>query len=291
MASANSAGGVMGKMIDAQSIVVASTATQWYGHEGHILRYVFLHSLALAALVGVFVFMIAYVYPLLSWWSIKAGAQSPGHTKTATYGTWQGGPRCPQYRGGMSAIVESSAMIESFRMRAESVSAQVERVATKELAMELVARLLQQEGIEDKPHCYAVWAASAMIGEAERLQLERAVPGLRFDVTRELAADAKVGISQMDWALANTGTLVQSADAVDKRLVSTLPLLHIAMVSTAALLPDLPSVLRRIDPVNRLISHSLPAPAARRHRTVLTIGVHGPERLIIVLVDDLEVAA
>ena len=49
MAAANSAGGVMGKMIDAQSIVVASTATQWYGHEGDILRYVFLHSIALAA--------------------------------------------------------------------------------------------------------------------------------------------------------------------------------------------------------------------------------------------------
>ena len=63
MASANSAGGVMGKMIDAQSIVVASTATQWYGHEGDILRYVFLHSLALATLVGVFIFLIAYVYP------------------------------------------------------------------------------------------------------------------------------------------------------------------------------------------------------------------------------------
>jgi lactate permease len=63
MASANSAGGVMGKMIDAQSIVVASTATQWYGHEGDILRYVFWHSLALAALAGVFIFLIAYAYP------------------------------------------------------------------------------------------------------------------------------------------------------------------------------------------------------------------------------------
>jgi lactate permease len=52
MAAANSSGGVMGKMIDAQSIVVASTATQWYGHEGDILRYVFFHSLALAALMG-----------------------------------------------------------------------------------------------------------------------------------------------------------------------------------------------------------------------------------------------
>jgi len=63
MAAANSSGGVMGKMIDAQSIVVASTATNWYGHEGEILRYVFFHSLALAALVGILVFLQAYVAP------------------------------------------------------------------------------------------------------------------------------------------------------------------------------------------------------------------------------------
>jgi lactate permease len=63
MAAANSTGGVMGKMIDAQSIVVASTATQWYGHEGEILRYVFFHSLALASLVGILVFLQAYVFP------------------------------------------------------------------------------------------------------------------------------------------------------------------------------------------------------------------------------------
>ena len=63
MASANSAGGVMGKMIDAQSIVVASTATEWYGHEGEILRYVFWHSIALACLVGLVVFLQAYVPP------------------------------------------------------------------------------------------------------------------------------------------------------------------------------------------------------------------------------------
>jgi lactate permease len=63
MAAANSSGGVMGKMIDAQSIVVASTATRWYGHEGDILRYVFWHSLVLAALVGVVVSLQAYVWP------------------------------------------------------------------------------------------------------------------------------------------------------------------------------------------------------------------------------------
>jgi lactate permease len=63
MAAANSSGGVMGKMIDAQSIVVASTATEWYGHEGDILRYVFWHSIALACLVGVLIFLEAYVAP------------------------------------------------------------------------------------------------------------------------------------------------------------------------------------------------------------------------------------
>src|SRR6185436_2998209 len=63
MSAANSSGGVMGKMIDAQSIVVASTATRWYGHEWRILRFVFFHSLALAALVGLLVLAQAYLWP------------------------------------------------------------------------------------------------------------------------------------------------------------------------------------------------------------------------------------
>ena len=63
MAAANSSGGVMGKMIDAQSIVVAGVATNYVGKEGIILRYVFWHSIALASLVGVLVMLQAYVWP------------------------------------------------------------------------------------------------------------------------------------------------------------------------------------------------------------------------------------
>jgi lactate permease len=66
MGAANSSGGVMGKMIDAQSIVVASTATRWFNHEGDILRYVFFHSIALACLVGILVTLQAYVAPFTS---------------------------------------------------------------------------------------------------------------------------------------------------------------------------------------------------------------------------------
>jgi lactate permease len=62
-AAANSSGGVMGKMIDAQSIVVAGVATGQRGGEGAILRYVFFHSLVLAALVGVLVSLQCYVFP------------------------------------------------------------------------------------------------------------------------------------------------------------------------------------------------------------------------------------
>jgi lactate permease len=50
-------------MIDAQSIVVASTATRWYGHEGSILRFVFKQSIVLATLVGLYVTLQAYVWP------------------------------------------------------------------------------------------------------------------------------------------------------------------------------------------------------------------------------------
>ncbi len=64
-AAANSTGGVMGKMIDAQSIVVAGVATGQAGGEGKILRAVFWHSLVLAALAGVLVLAQAYLFPAM----------------------------------------------------------------------------------------------------------------------------------------------------------------------------------------------------------------------------------
>jgi len=65
MCATNSAGGVMGKMVDAQSICVATAATNQVGNEGMIFRYVFWHSVALAAIVGVIVMLYAYVFPHL----------------------------------------------------------------------------------------------------------------------------------------------------------------------------------------------------------------------------------
>jgi lactate permease len=67
--TANSTGGVMGKMIDAQSIVVATAATNQLGQEGRILRFVFWHSVALAVIMGIIVMLQAYVFQ----WMVPAG--------------------------------------------------------------------------------------------------------------------------------------------------------------------------------------------------------------------------
>ncbi len=63
MCAANSAGGVMGKMVDAQSITIATAATNQVGNEGVIFRFVVWHSLALGAIVGIIVMLYAYVFP------------------------------------------------------------------------------------------------------------------------------------------------------------------------------------------------------------------------------------
>jgi len=74
MASANTTGGVMGKMIDAQSIVVAAAATGEGGHEGQLLRALLWHSIVLALLVGAIIWVYAHVLPGI----VVTSATTPG---------------------------------------------------------------------------------------------------------------------------------------------------------------------------------------------------------------------
>ena len=69
MCAANSAGGVMGKMVDAQSITIATAATEQVGNEGIIFRYVAWHSVALCSIVGIIVLLYAYVFR----WAVPHG--------------------------------------------------------------------------------------------------------------------------------------------------------------------------------------------------------------------------
>jgi L-lactate dehydrogenase complex protein LldG len=111
-------------------------------------------------------------------------------------------------------------------------------------------------------------------------------------VTRQGAAAARFGISQMDWAVAGTGTLVQDAAQVELRLVATLPSIHIALLGTTRILADLPGALRHLSPAQTGCISLITGPSRTADiERVLTIGVHGPERLIIVCVDELERAS
>jgi L-lactate dehydrogenase complex protein LldG len=153
----------------------------------------------------------------------------------------------------------------------------VHRFPDQGKACEFITELLRELGVTEGPQPGAVWAGRRLM-EA---------PGLSYEVTREAAASAKVGISEMDSALADTGTLVQDATEVAKRLVSTLPPIHVALVGTGQLLPDLAAVLDKIHPskAGYLAMITGPSRTADIER-VLTIGVHGPLRLIIVFVDE-----
>lgn len=181
-----------------------------------------------------------------------------------------------------------TSIFDTFKLRAEAVSAEVHRFPHKPAALNFIAHYLQQTGVADSPQSYAVWADCPFLRGVNKQRLAEQIPGLSFEVTRERAAASKVGISQLDWAMANTGSLIQDAAPVDRRLVSTLPNIHIAIVETNRLLPDMPAVFSKIRPeqTNYISFITGPSRTADIER-VLTIGVHGPEKLIIVFVDDM----
>lgn len=180
------------------------------------------------------------------------------------------------------------AIFDQFKLRAEAVSAEVHRFSSNTSALQFIVRYLQDAGVADSPDCYAVWADCPFLRTVDKKQVAALVPGLTFEVTREKAAAAKVGISQLDWAMANTGSLIQDAAPIERRLVSTLPNIHIAIVETNRLLPDMPAVFSKIRPeqTNYISFITGPSRTADIER-VLTIGVHGPSRLVIVFVDEL----
>jgi L-lactate dehydrogenase complex protein LldG len=178
-------------------------------------------------------------------------------------------------------------MYDAFRTGATAVSSEVYRFATRDKALQFIVDFMKKEGIEDTPGSYAVWAGCPLLEGVDRTLLAEKIPGLKFGVTRESATDAKIGVSQVDWGLANTGTVVQDSTAIEQRLVSTLPQIHVALLRTENILPDLPALFSRIDPRKASYIAFITGPSRTADiERVLTIGVHGPERLVIVVVDE-----
>lgn len=180
-------------------------------------------------------------------------------------------------------------MYEQFKVRAEGVGAEVHRFGTREESLDFILTFLQQEGTANAPQSYAVWAAGPFLTGIDTAQLCGKVPGLSFDVSRQTAADSLIGISEAEWALADTGSLVADQSAVEQRLASTLSTIHIALIGTDRILPDKVAVFSRITPQKSSYIAFITGPSRTADiERVLTIGVHGPKRLVIVFVDELK---
>jgi L-lactate dehydrogenase complex protein LldG len=180
-------------------------------------------------------------------------------------------------------------LFATFQARAEAVSAEVHRFVTRLEALAFLLDFLRAESVADAPGSYAVWADGPFLTGLDRTDLARQVPGLRFDVTRETSAAAKIGIGQVDFAIADTGTLVADSTAVEERLVSTLPAIHIALLPAGEIYPDLAAAIALLNPRRSPYLSMITGPSRTADiERVLTIGVHGPKRLAIVCIDELE---
>ena len=181
-----------------------------------------------------------------------------------------------------------SPLFDTFKTRAEAVSAEVHHLATKAEARDFILAFLRTENVADVDQSRAVWANGSLLDGVDRQRLAEQTPGLTFDVTRDAAEASKIGISQVECAISDTGTLVTDASPVERRLASALPVIHVAVAATDCIEADMAGALARIHPdrcgyISMITGPSRTADIER----VLTIGVHGPSRLVIVFVDEL----
>ncbi|HHW08184.1 MAG TPA: LUD domain-containing protein [Clostridia bacterium] len=169
-----------------------------------------------------------------------------------------------------------------FKAKAEAAAAQVYRVKTPAEAGALIAQIAQETGANQ-----IAAAPSPLVNEC-LAGTSMPVP-VYTENLRAHAEEAHIGLSELDMAVADIGTLQQDATDINKRLVSMLPNVHIALVRITSLVPDLKEAFVQLEQQkDRLPGYGAfitgPSRTADIER-VLTIGVHGPYELRIIFID------
>lgn len=184
-------------------------------------------------------------------------------------------------------INRTTELYEKFKAKLEAVSGECYRVNTAKEAGELVSKVLKQKGVQK------VALLNASISQQGNFANQLGEVGIvvKTDHFREVTQDAQAGISQVNYAIAELGTLVQAdADAnVDQRLCSTLVPIHIALVATSKLIPTLMetmTTLNRLPQIPGFVGFITGPSRTSDIERVLTIGVHGPKQLVVVFVDE-----
>lgn len=176
-------------------------------------------------------------------------------------------------------------LYERFKSKLESVSGECYRANTIEKAQKLVGELFQKKGIK----------SAAMVDSplARSCDLAHYIPEngitLHMDHYQEVTPTVDAGITEIKWAIAELGTLVEYAVDVNERLCSSFTPIHFALVRTSSLIPTLPEALAIINKEPQIPGYvrfiTGPSRTSDIER-VLTIGVHGPGELIAIFVDD-----
>jgi len=181
-------------------------------------------------------------------------------------------------------------MFENFKARAEnSGNTEVKRFATTAGALDFIEELFKKEEINNEVGSYAVWADSPILKQFDNEAMAQKFPGLYFEVNKELVKGAKIGITQLKWGLAEMGSMAQDSTDIAQRLASALAWIHVAILPTSKIIADIPALMTKMHPKDdKYITLITGASKTADIERVLAIGVHGPERLVIVCVDDLE---
>lgn len=182
---------------------------------------------------------------------------------------------------------QTTELYERFKAKLEVVSGECYRVNTAIEAGELVSKVMIEKGIKNVA---LLNASISQKGNFASLIGEKGIT-VYTDHFREVTPEAHAGITQVNYAIAELGTLVQAdADAnVDQRLCSTLIPIHIALVSTSNLIPTLKetmATLHGLPEIPGFVGFITGPSRTSDIERVLTIGVHGPKQLVVVFVDE-----
>lgn len=176
-------------------------------------------------------------------------------------------------------------LYERFKTKLEVVSGECYRVNTANEAGVLICKVMQEKGIKN----VALLNASISKKGSFTQQIQEAGITVYTDHFRDVTPNAHAGITQVNYAIAELGTLVQADADVNQRLCSTLIPIHIALVSTSALIPTLKetmATLRHLPQIPGFVGFITGPSRTSDIERVLTIGVHGPKQLVVVFVDE-----
>lgn len=192
---------------------------------------------------------------------------------------------CENWEKYLPADSVGISLFEEFQSRASGASAEVIRVKAPSDAIAAIT------GIIENTNAKKVVAVNCPLQQA--IQLHDAIRGMGLTVYTEQgdiaehAESADIGISGVEFGIAETGSVCQDAYAVESRLVSTLPPVHIAILDSSHILPG---IKEAFDVISQVFHHGYISFITGPSRTadierVLTIGVHGPSRLIVIAID------